>query len=98
MMLKQVKLENMITEQQILDVIKSRSRLIETDNWTYNAVDSEDFPKLAQDIVKLLPMRCVNVVKRTVCGMKGKGFCPYELKGGYCKAPVGDCLNQQTER
>ena len=87
----------MITEQQILDAIKNHSKLIETDNWTYDAVDSADFPKLAQDIVKLLSMYRVSVAKRTICGMKGKGFCPYELKGGYCKAPVGDCLNQQTE-
>jgi len=33
----------------------------------------------------------------SVCGMKGKGFCPYELENGRCKAKYGDCLNQQTE-
>ena len=47
---------------------------------------------------RILRLFNVSVAERTVCGMKGKGFCPYELKGGYCKAPVGDCLNQQTER
>lgn len=30
-----------------------------------------------------------------ICTMKGQGVCPYEIEGGKCRMPFGDCVNQR---
>ena len=45
---------DMDMEKEILKLLQKYSKFIETDNWTYEAIVSDDFKKLSKDIVKLL--------------------------------------------
>lgn len=44
---------DMDMEKEIFKLFQKYSKLIETDNWTYEVIDSEDYKKLIKDIIKL---------------------------------------------
>jgi len=44
----------MITEQDIIAILEYNGKIIETDNYTYEAVDRAEYAKVAQEIVKKL--------------------------------------------
>lgn len=48
-------------------------------------------------IDEMIKSRKADVIKNevSVCGMKGKGFCPYERTNGICIVD-GNCTNKQT--